>query len=91
MSTGTNPGRGTTILVIGIISIVCCGIILGPIAWIMGAGDLKKIASGQISQDAKGLTQAGMICGIIGTIVGILGIIWGVFMGGMAGMMGGAH
>jgi hypothetical protein len=82
MSSVSNPGRGTMILVLGILSIVCCNI-LGPVAWIMGSGDLKQIAAGQISQEAKGLTQAGMICGIIGTIFLVLGIIWFFFFGGM--------
>ena len=83
MSTASNPGRGVLILVLGIVSFFCCGIILGPIAWIMGAGDLKKIAAGQISQEAKGLTQAGMICGIISTILWILYLIWMFLLGGM--------
>lgn len=79
----SDPGRGTLILVMGILSIVCCGI-LGPIAWALGASDLKRINAGQISPEARGLTQAGMICGIIGTILLVLGLIWGVFLGGFA-------
>ena len=81
----SNPGRGTLILVLGILSIVCCSP-LGPFAWVMGAGDLKKIGTGEISPEAKGLTQAGMICGIIGTIFLIVGILWGTFFGGFAAL-----
>ena len=83
MTMPTNPGRGTLILVLGILSLVCCSP-LGPVAWIMGSGDLKRIEAGEISREAKGLTQAGMICGIIGTGLLVLGIIWMVFFGGFA-------
>jgi hypothetical protein len=52
----------------------------------MGASDLKRIGTGQISAEARGLTQAGMICGIIGTVFLIGSIIWGVFFGGYAAL-----
>ena len=68
MNGASDPGRGVLILVLGILSILLCQV-LGPFAWIMGSGDLKKIAAGQISSEAKPLTQAGMICGIIATIL----------------------
>jgi hypothetical protein len=83
----TNSGRGGLILTLGILSLVVCAP-LGPIAWILGSGDLKKIAAGQISSEAKGLTQAGMICGIIGSVFLVLGLIWCFFLGGMALFMG---
>ncbi|MCF7668827.1 MAG: hypothetical protein K9N48_03520 [Verrucomicrobia bacterium] len=83
MENTTNQGRGVLILVLGILSIVLCAP-LGPFAWIMGSGDLKKIGEGQISQDAKGLTQAGMICGIIGTVFLVIGVLWIVLFGGIA-------
>jgi hypothetical protein len=82
MSMPTSPGRGALILTLGILSIVICGP-LGPFAWVMGSGDLKKIAAGQISADAKALTQAGMICGIIGTVFLALGLLWCLFFGGL--------
>ena len=78
MSSQDNQGRGVLILVLGILGIVLCPI-LGPIAWVMGAGDLKRIAAGQIPAEAKGLTQAGMICGIVGTVLVCLAIVIWVF------------
>lgn len=68
------PHRGTIILVLGICSIVfsgCLGVILGPIAWTMGNTDLAAIRAGRMGREGEGLTNAGRICGIIGTILGI--------------------
>lgn len=61
-------GNGVLILVLGILSLVVCAP-LGIVAWLMGRGDIKKIDAGLIAQDARGLTMAGMVCGIIGTIL----------------------
>jgi predicted Zn finger-like uncharacterized protein len=72
------PHRGTLVLILGILSIVLfntgIGLILGPIAWILGAKDLKEIREGTMDQAGEGLTRGGMICGIIGTIINALGI-----------------
>jgi hypothetical protein len=67
-------GRGAVVLVLGILSLIMCAP-LGPIAWFMGSGDLRRIDSGRISEEARGLTQAGMICGIIGTVILCVSII----------------
>lgn len=61
--------RGSVILTLGILSLVICGIILGPIAWAMGAQDLKEIRAGRMDREGEGLTNAGMICGMIATIL----------------------
>ncbi|MFQ5731906.1 MAG: hypothetical protein ACE5KM_08120 [Planctomycetaceae bacterium] len=74
MSSGGNQGRGGTILALGIIGILCC-FPCGIAAWIMGSGDLKKIESGQISQEAKSLTQVGMYLGIASVVLAVLGLI----------------
>jgi hypothetical protein len=72
------PHRGSTILVLGILSLVMCGPILGPIAWIMGQTDMNEIRSGRMHPDGEGLTNAGRICGMIATILSIVGLaIWG--------------
>lgn len=73
------PHRGVLILVLGILSIVICQL-LGPVAWIMGKGDLQKIDAGQMDREGRGLTQAGMICGIVGTVLLILSLLWIVFV-----------
>lgn len=61
--------RGPVILTLGILGLVICGIVLGPIAWILGAQDLGEIRSGRMDPAGEGLTNAGMICGMIATIL----------------------
>jgi predicted Zn finger-like uncharacterized protein len=71
------PHRGTLILVLGIVSIVIhiLGLPLGLPAWIMGSRDLKKMDRGDMDPAGRGTTQAGYICGIIGTILGGLSLL----------------
>jgi predicted Zn finger-like uncharacterized protein len=86
------PDRGGVVLSLGIVSLACLfvwcapiGVILGLTAWIMGQSDLRKIKSGQMDVNGRGMTQAGWICGILGTLlnglatlgcVGMIGAIW---------------
>lgn len=72
---GAQPARGTTILILGILSIVICALI-GPFAWLMGKGDLEKIDQGVMDPSGRDLTKAGMICGIIGTVLLVLSLVW---------------
>jgi len=76
---GTEPHRATLVFVLGLLSILICGL-LGPVALIMGKGDLAKMDAGQMDPSGKGLTQAGWICGIIGTVFLVLGLLWTVFV-----------
>ncbi len=73
------PHRGTTVLVLGILSLVVAPIILGPIAWVMGNNDLREIRAGRMDPEGEGNTNAGRICGMIGTILGILGCVFAIF------------
>lgn len=66
------PHRGGTILTMGILSLVICGLIFGPIAWVMGNTDLTEIRAGRMDPEGEGLTRAGQICGMIGTILTIV-------------------
>jgi hypothetical protein len=75
--------RATTILVVGILSLICCQII-GPIAWYMGSQELKLIKSGVVSSLDEGTTKAGMILGIIASILFGLSMIWVIFLGGLS-------
>jgi hypothetical protein len=70
------PHRGTMILVFGILSV--CGVVspvFGPMAWIMGNADLQEIRAGRMDPEGEGSTNAGRICGIIGTILSIVGVV----------------
>lgn len=75
------PHRGGMILALGLIALIGGFIIggvpfvLGPIAWIMGNGDLREIRAGRMDPEGEGMTQAGRICGMIATILGIIGIL----------------
>jgi zinc-ribbon domain len=69
------PGRGGLILTLGILSVVLLGPILGIPSWVMGHRDLKKIRAGIILPSQRGLTQSGMVLGIIGTFVSTFSII----------------
>jgi predicted Zn finger-like uncharacterized protein len=65
------PHRGALILILGILSIVLLliGLPLGIAALIMGRRDLQKIRARAMDPEGEGTTQAGWICGIIGTIL----------------------
>ena len=67
--------RPTIILVLGILGIVCCGL-LAPVAWFMGSAELKSIRSGSSPAAGEGLAKAGMILGIIGSVLLILSLLW---------------
>ena len=66
------PHRGAMILTFGILGIACC-FPFGIAAWIMGNTDLAQIEAGMMDPSGKGTTNAGRICGIIGTILAIIG------------------
>ena len=68
------PGRGALILTLGIISIVLpvIGWIPGIAAIVMGRSDQQKIRAGSMDRSAADTTQAGWICGIIGTVIQLL-------------------
>jgi uncharacterized membrane protein YjgN (DUF898 family) len=71
------PHRGTTVLVLGILSIALC-YICGPIAWVMANKDIAKMNAGLMDPIGLEQTKAGKICGIIGTVFLILGTIFAV-------------
>jgi len=66
--------RSTLILVLGILGIVLCAL-CAPFAWIMGKGDLTKMAAGTMDPANRGVTKGGMICGIIGTVLMVIGVV----------------
>lgn len=68
------PHRGSTILVLGILSIVLpfANLILGPLAWALGSADLRAIKAGRMDPAGEGTTKAGYICGIVGTCFAVM-------------------
>lgn len=75
--------KATTVLVLGILAIVCCQV-FGPVAWYLGRQELASIRQGSVSSLDEGVVKAGMILGIIGTILLGLALLWIVFFGGLA-------
>jgi hypothetical protein len=61
------PHRGALVLTMGILGLVMLPFIFGPIAWVMGSTDLRKMDEGIMDPAGRELTKAGKICGIIGT------------------------
>ncbi len=80
---GLRPHRGGVVLALGILGIVVC-FICGIVAWVMGNNDLREIDAGVMDPSGRGLTQAGKICGMIGTILAIVWVFfWLMILGGM--------
>jgi hypothetical protein len=66
--------QATTILILGILSIVCCGL-AGIAAWVMGNNELRAIDEGRRPPENRGTANAGRICGIIGLGLTVLGLV----------------
>jgi hypothetical protein len=81
-SAPVGKSKSTMILVLGILSIVCCGF-LGPVAWYLGNQELQSIRSGALPPSTEGVARAGMILGIVGTVILVATIFWILFLGGL--------
>ena len=62
-------------LITGILSLICCGIIAGIPAIILGNSAKKEIAASGGMQSGGGMAQAGFVLGIISIAITILWII----------------
>jgi hypothetical protein len=82
------PSRGSTVLVLGILSLVLCTL-LGPIAWSMGSEELRRIDLGQSPPAGRQGAIAGRICGIVASA--LLMFIGGLFVIGMLVALGSHH
>lgn len=78
--------QATTVLVLGILGIVICGV-LGPFAWVMGNRELQAIDSGMRPPENRSTANAGRILGIIGTVILGIGLLVFLFFIGL-GVMG---
>ncbi|MEU2036607.1 DUF4190 domain-containing protein [Nocardia amamiensis] len=66
--------QATTILILGILSLVLCQI-MGPFAWVMGKRALNEIDASGGAIGGRGNVNAGYICGIIATVLLILSLL----------------
>lgn len=63
------------ILALGIMSVVCNVVAVpGILAWILGRADLKQMDAGVMDPEGRGMTQAGMIMGMVMTILVMISI-----------------
>jgi hypothetical protein len=67
--------QATTILVLGILSLICSCLPLGVAAWVMGNRELQAIDSGRRNPDNRGTANAGRIIGIVATVLGLIGLV----------------
>ncbi|NLV56830.1 MAG: DUF4190 domain-containing protein [Acidimicrobiales bacterium] len=75
--------QGTTILVLGILSLVVCGL-LGPFAWVMGNKAKAEVDARPGLYSNAGNITAGRICGMVATIILILVIVFYALIFGFA-------
>jgi hypothetical protein len=75
--------KGVTILVLGILSLVCCSP-LGIAAYVMGNTALKEIDAQPGRYSNRQIVQIGRILGIVGMVLLVLSVLWVVFFGGLA-------
>ena len=68
-------GKATTSLIIGIVSLVACGLFLGIPAMIVGRQAKREIRESQGRLGGEGLATAGFVTGLIGTIWSVLAIV----------------
>jgi hypothetical protein len=82
----SEPHRGNTILVLGVLSLACLlfffflvpaviGVVLGGIGWYMGHVDLRRMKRDTMDPSGRGTTQGGWICSILGTLLNLLVLV----------------
>jgi hypothetical protein len=69
-------GRAIVALVLGILSILCCGFFCGIPAIIIGRQEMNDIKHGLSPKEGYDLAQIGFILGIVGTALSCLGALF---------------
>lgn len=74
-------GQAIAALVLGILSLVCGGFLMGIPAFFLGRAEEKAIARGDSSKAGQSLAKIGWILGLVGTILScLMTIVWVVVM-----------
>ena len=82
LTSGPRPHpRGVVVLVLGIVSIFFAGIILGPIAIVMGNNALREIDANPGAFTNRGSVSAGRILGFVGLVLNVLVIVFAITNG----------
>lgn len=74
-----NSQKALWSMILGILSIVCCGFFTGIPAIILGNQAKREIAASGGAQTGDGMAKAGVITGIIGSVLFVLaGVLYGI-------------
>lgn len=76
------PHNGGRVLAIALLSFVCFGIVLAPLAVVLAIGDLKAMSEERMDPDGAGLTWAGLIVGVLSALLNIAAITVILFSAG---------
>ena len=69
-------GKATGALVCGIVGLLLCGVVLGPVAIYLGMQAKREIRSSDGRLKGEGLATAGIVMGIIALIGFVISIIY---------------
>ena len=70
-----NNTKAIISLVLGILSLLCCGFFAGIPAIIVGRSEVKAIDEGRSDPANRNLAQIGWILGLVGTILSAIGAL----------------
>jgi hypothetical protein len=62
-------------MILGIVSLFCCGVITGVVAVVLAQQAKREIAASGGMQRGAGQAQAGFVLGIIGIALTVIGLI----------------
>ena len=89
----TNSTKSVVALILGILSLTCCGFLSGIPAIVIGRSELKEIEQGKVPESNRTMAKVGMILGIVGSVLSCLGtlvyvalIAFGISTGMMEGL-----
>ncbi|MFO1464606.1 MAG: DUF4190 domain-containing protein [bacterium] len=83
-----NNTKAVVSLVLGILSLLCCGFFAGIPAIIVGRSEVKAIDEGRGDPGNRNLAQIGWILGLVGTILSAIGALVYIAIIAMAIMQG---
>lgn len=79
--------KGTMILVLGIVGVVCCSPV-GIVAFFMANTALKEIDANPAAYSNRQIVFVGKILGIVAMVLLALSLVYFLFMGGMVALTG---
>lgn len=69
-------GMAIASLACGILSFLCFGVVLGPVAFVLGLNARRTIARSNGWRKGDGMAIAGIVLGIIGTVLAVITMIY---------------